>query len=140
MTTIIFQAGWVVPLIGQTTNGPCRPSCRNGPPASRAGLCRPTGWSGSPSTTCWLIPCQAQPIALRAVSCLGQAKFCMSCADPFGPARKYRTSAGFHPLAAHDVKAHRARVPPGDRVLLPPAFENLIVTKKLDPSDPVKIW
>jgi hypothetical protein len=64
----------------------------------------------------------------------------MSCADPFGSARKYRTSVGFHPLAAHDVKAHRARVPPGDRVLLPPAFENLIVTKKSDPSDPVKIW
>jgi hypothetical protein len=58
MTTIILQTGWVVPLMGRATNG----SCHNGPPASCAGLCYPTGWSGGPSTIRWLVPCQAQPI------------------------------------------------------------------------------
>jgi hypothetical protein len=93
MTTIIFQAGWAVPLMGLATNGSCHPSCRNGLPASRAGPCRPMGWSDNPSTTHWLVLCQARPMALRAVPCLGQAKFRMPYASPFGPTQKYRTKA-----------------------------------------------
>jgi hypothetical protein len=38
--------GWM----GRTTNGSCRPSCRNRAPAARVGSCCPMGWSGGPST------------------------------------------------------------------------------------------
>jgi hypothetical protein len=93
MTTIIFQAEWTVPLMGWATNGSCHPSYRNGPPASHAGPCRPTGWSSGPSKACWLVPCQAHPMALPAVPCLGRAKFHVPHAGPFGPVWKYKTNS-----------------------------------------------
>jgi hypothetical protein len=37
------------------------------------------------------------PMALRAVSYLGQTKFYVPRADPFGPARNYRTTGGWCP-------------------------------------------
>jgi hypothetical protein len=97
MMTIIFEYlihdhNNIPCWMGRATNGSCRPSCRNGTPASCAGPCHTMGWSSGPSTARWLVPCQAQPMALRPVSCLGRAKFHVPHAGPFGPARKYMTT------------------------------------------------
>jgi hypothetical protein len=92
MTTIILHAEWVMPLMGRATNGLCHLSCHNGPPTSRAEPCRPMDRSGSPSMTRWLMPCQPWAMAPWVVSCLGQTKFHVQCADPFDPTRKYKTN------------------------------------------------
>jgi hypothetical protein len=75
--------------VGRTTNGSCQSLCWDGPWCPCAGPGCLMGGGDGPSTTRWLVTCQARPMAHWAMSCLGRARFHMPRASSFGPARKY---------------------------------------------------